>query len=82
MDNDEDGVPDRLDQDDDNDGVPDVFEFKYVGSHKGPWKPGEDKRAALCPRIDRHLECGKEFSFYALSIFRIQLRIHFGYNET
>ena len=54
---------DTLDLDDDNDGIPDVFEFKYEGSYKGPWKPGEDKRAALCPRIKLNFECGENFNF-------------------
>ena len=54
---------DSLDLDDDNDGIPDVFEFKYEGSYKGPWKPGEDKRFALCPRIKFNLECGENFNF-------------------
>jgi len=57
-DNDKDGTPDELDDDDDNDGIPDVFEFKYLGSHKGPWvKNANDKRDIVCPRIKAVLTC-------------------------
>ena len=56
---DDDGVIDKLDEDDDNDGIPDVFEFKYSGSYKGPWKPAEDRRAALCPNMKLNLPCGE-----------------------
>ena len=54
-----DGVGDEYDSDDDNDGIPDVFEIKYSGSHAGPWKPADDRRATLCPRIKVNLVCGK-----------------------
>ena len=53
------GVDDENDSDDDNDGIPDVFEVKYSGSHAGPWKPADDSRATLCPRIKVNLVCGK-----------------------
>ena len=56
---DQDGVDDGNDSDDDNDGIPDVFEVKYSGSHAGPWKPADDKRATLCPRVKVNLVCGK-----------------------
>ena len=56
---DKDGVDDENDSDDDNDGIPDVFEVKYSGSHAGPWKPADDRRATLCPRIKVNLACGK-----------------------
>ena len=55
---------DSVDPDDDNDGLPDVFEFEYKGSYKGPWKPSEDKRAALCPRIKSNLKCGENPNFF------------------
>ena len=59
-DNDKDGTPDELDDDDDNDGIPDVFEFEYLGSHKGPWlKNADDKRDIVCPRIKAALTCGE-----------------------
>ena len=58
---DEDGVSDENDSDDDNDAIPDVFEVKYSGSHAGPWKPADDRRATLCPRIKVNLTCGKYF---------------------
>ena len=54
---------DSLDLDDDNDGIPDIFEVKYEGSYKGPWKPGEHKRTALCPRFKFNLECDENFNF-------------------
>ena len=53
-----DGIGDEYDSDDDNDGIPDVFEIKYSGSHAGPWKPADDRRATLCPRIKVNLACG------------------------
>ena len=57
---DEDGTPDEHDNDDDNDGIPDVFEYEYLGSHKGPWlKNVDDKRDLLCPRIKANLTCGE-----------------------
>ena len=60
---DDDGVIDKLDEDDDNDGIPDVFEFKYSGSFKGPWKPAEDRRAALCPYKKLNLPCGENSNY-------------------
>ena len=36
-----------------------IFEVKYSGSHAGPWKPADDRRATLCPRIKVNLACGK-----------------------
>ena len=41
---------DENDSEDDDDGIPDVFEVKYSGSHAGPWKPADDRRATFCPR--------------------------------
>ena len=56
-----DGISDENDSDDDNDEIPDDFEVKYSGPYTGPWKPADDRRATLCPRIKVNLACGKYF---------------------
>ena len=57
-----DGISDENDSDDDNDEIPDDFEVKYSGPYTGPWKPADDRRATLCPRIKVNLACCKYFN--------------------